>query len=269
MPRDAFLARRAAAYRAYYEHMALPPEMRPDGPAMRIHTVLDWGALARFAILDDRQYRSVQACLADGQTGGSTTVDADACDELQDPRRSMLGLEQERWLESVLSTSPARWNLIAQQTPLAQLDQQPGPGCRVWTDGWDGYPAARRRLLDFIARQRITNPVTLAGDVHMFMVSDLKADFDDPASPVVASELCGTSITSGAWAQEAVERVLPENPHIRFANSAYRGYVRVELGPGQLRADLRAMETVRTPDARCSTLASFVVEDGRPGPRSG
>jgi len=101
----------------------------------------------------------------------------------------------------------------------------------------------------------------------MFVVSNLKADFDDPASPVVASELCGTSITSGAWPQETVERVLPENPHIRFANSAYRGYLRMELTPKRLRADLRAMETVKTRDAGCRTLASFVVEDGRPGPR--
>ena len=266
MPRDAFLARRAAAYRAYYEHMPLPPEMRPDGPAMRIHTVLDWGALARFAILDGRQYRSVQVCLHEGQTGGSSTADVDDCAALRDPRRTMLGLEQERWLESALATSPGCWNLLAQQTPLAQLDQKPGPGRRVWTDGWDGYPVARRRLLDFLAGQRIANPVTLAGDVHMFIVSDLKPDFDDPASPVVASEFCGTSITSGAWPQETVERVLPENPHIRFANSAFRGYIRVQLGPERLRADLRAMQTVRTPDAPCSTLASFVVEDGRPGP---
>jgi alkaline phosphatase D len=109
--------------------------------------------------------------------------------------------------------------------------------------------------------------VTLAGDVHMFVVSDLKPDFDDPVSPAVASEICGTSITSGAWAPEAVERILPENPHIRFANSAYRGYVRADLTPAQLRVDLRAVETVRKRDAGCRTLASFVVEDGRPGPK--
>jgi alkaline phosphatase D len=234
---------------------------------MRIHTALDWGALARFAILDGRQYRSVQACLYPGQTGGSSTADADACDELHDPGRTLLGFEQERWLESMLSSSPARWNLLAQQTPLAQMDQKLGPGLRIWTDGWDGYPAARRRLLEFIARQKVANPVTLASDVHMFVVSDLKPDFDDPASPVVASEFCGTSITSGAWAPAAVERILPENPHIRYANSAYRGYLRMELTPGQLRADLRAVATVRRRDARCDTLGTFVVENGRPGPK--
>ena len=60
MEREAFLERRAAAYRAYFEHMPLPPSMRPEG-RMRIHTQLDWGALARY-IVDTRQYRSWQAC---------------------------------------------------------------------------------------------------------------------------------------------------------------------------------------------------------------
>jgi alkaline phosphatase D len=41
MERAAFLARRTAAYRAFYEHMPLPARMRPDGERMRIHTHLD------------------------------------------------------------------------------------------------------------------------------------------------------------------------------------------------------------------------------------
>ena len=133
--------------------------------------------------------------------------------------------------------------------------------------GWDGDPAARRRLLELLAAQRVANPVTLAGDVHTFYVSDLKPNFDDPASPVVASELVTTSITSRAWPQEVLARFLPDNPHIHYSNSDVRGYVRVELTPQRLRADLRAMDNVRTPDAPCTTLASFVVDDGQPGPR--
>ncbi|MCU0935609.1 MAG: alkaline phosphatase D family protein, partial [Gammaproteobacteria bacterium] len=268
MPREAFLARRAAAYRAYYEHMPLPPAMRPDGPDMRIHTTLDWGRLARFAVLDDRQYRSPQACPREGRTGGSNTLDVEACEALGDPRRTLLGAEQERWLEAVLAASPARWNLLAQQTPLARFDQQPGPGRRAWTDGWDGYPAARQRLLDFLVERRIPNPVTIGGDVHAFLASDLKRDFADPDSPVVASELVATSISSRAWPQEVFTRFLPDNPHVHFGSTAHRGYVRVELTPRRLGADLRAMETVLTPEAPCRTLARFVVEDGRPGPQA-
>ena len=267
MPRDQFLARRAAAYKAYYEHMPLPARMRPEGPNMRIYTQLGWGTLTRFFLLDDRQYRSWHACPRPGRRGGSNTVDVEQCAALFNPRRTMLGRAQERWLESALSSSRARWNVLAQQTRMAQLDELPGPGRRAWTDAWDGYPAARRRLLDALHERHIPNPVVIGGDVHAFNVSNLQLDFDDPASPVVASEFVGTSITSQGWPPEWYEQRLPDNPHIKFADSRYRGYVRVELTPGAMRADLRAMETVRTRDAACRTLASFVVENGKPGPQ--
>src|SRR2546426_938612 len=182
------------------------------------------------------------------------------------PTRTMLGRAQERWLENALADSRAGWNVIAQQTAMAQFDQKPGPGRRAWTDGWDGYPAARKRLLDYIASEKIRNAVVIGGDVHSFNVSQLKLDFDDPDSAGVASEVVGTSITSQAWPQERLNQYLPDNPHTLLADSRYRGHVRVELTPQRRSADLRAMETVQKRDAVCNTLASFVVEDGKPGP---
>jgi len=266
LARELFLVRRAAAYRAYYEHMPLPERMRPAGARLPLYTALDWGSLARFYLLDDRQYRSHQVCPRP-RRGGSNTVDVAACRELLDPRRTILGTAQERWLEAALGESHAAWNLIAQSTLMAQLDQLPGPGRRAWTDGWDGYPAARRRLLDILVERGITNPVVLGGDMHMFYVAELKRDFDDPAAPVVASEFVASSITAQAMPQEAIERILPDNPHILLGDARYRGYVRIELTRERLRADLRAMRSVASEDAGCDTLASFVVDDGRPGPR--
>jgi alkaline phosphatase D len=262
-----FLARRAAAYQAFYEHMPLPPAMRPFGASLRLHTHLDWGALARFCILDDRQYRSPHACPQPRKRGGpSTVVDAAQCAELEDPARSMLGAAQEAWLAGALGASPARWNVLAQQTRMAQWDTRPGPGRSAWTDGWDGYPQARRRLLAHIAGRKVRNPVVIGGDVHAFNVAQLKADFDDPASPVVASEFVGTSITSYGPSQERLSQHLGDNPHLLFLDSRQRGYVRVDVTPGLWRADLRGMASVRERDAPCRTVASFVVEDGRAGP---
>jgi len=266
MERAPFLERRAAAYRAYYEHMPLPLRMRPEGPAMRIHTHLDWGRLARFQILDTRQYRSWQGCPRKGRRGGSNTVDIEQCPRLPVPGRSMLGRAQERWLEQSLADSRGAWNLVAQTTPMAQFDTKPGPGRRAWTDGWDGYPAARGRLFDTFVEKQVKNPVVLGGDVHSFNASQLKLDFDDPASPVVASEFVATSITSQAWAQERLNQYLPDNPHLLLADSRFRGYARADVTAKRLQVDLRAMDNVQSRDAPCSTLASFVVEDGRPGP---
>jgi alkaline phosphatase D len=266
MPREQFFARRAAAYRAFYEHLPLPERMRPRGPDMRLHTQLGWGQLGRFYVLDNRQYRSWQVCPRRGRHGGSNTVDVELCGALSDPARSILGRAQERWLEGALGDSRSRWNFLAQQTRMAQFDQKPGPGRRAWTDGWDGYPAARERLLGFLAERRIANPVVIGGDVHLFNVADLKRDFDDPASPTVASEFVGTSITSQGWSQDRLDRFLPDNPHMKLLESRYRGYVRVDVTAHEARFDLRAMESVREREAGCRTHATFIVEDGRAGP---
>jgi alkaline phosphatase D len=266
MDKANFLERRAAAYRAYYEHMPLPARMRPQGPDMRIYTTLDWGTLARFYTLDDRQYRSWPACPRPGRRGGSNTVDIEDCGRLTSPGRSILGRAQERWLEGEFGRSHARWNVLAQQTPMAQFDQKPGPGRRAWTDGWDGYPAARQRLFDSLVNYKVKNPVVLGGDVHSFNVNRLKADFDNPDSPIVASEFVGTSLTSQAWAQDRLNQYLPDNPHMLLVDSRHRGYVRVDVTPARWTADLRAMASVQTRDAGCSTLATYVVENGRPGP---
>jgi alkaline phosphatase D len=242
----------------------LPREMVPHGPYARIYTRATFGNLANFFVLDDRQFRSHQACPRPGR-GGSNTIDAAECAELADPKRTMLGAAQERWLEAQLAASRARWNFIVQQTPMAQFDQLPGPGRKAWTDGWDGYPVARRKLLEFVSLKNISNPVVLGGDVHSFNVNHLKADFDDPSSPVVASEFVATSITAQAWAQERLAPLLADNPHLAFTDSRFRGYTRFELSRERLGADLRAMESVQKREAACNTLASFVVEDGKPG----
>ncbi len=266
MDRAAFLQRRAAAYRAYYEHMPLPARMRPRGARMQIYSRLDWGSLARFHVLDCRQFRSVQACTRTGRNGGANVVEADECSDLDSVHRTLLGRRQERWLESGLGASRAAWNVLAQTTRMARFDQRPGPGRRAWTDGWDGYAAGRSRILSHLQGKQIRNPVVLGGDVHSFHVSELKLDFDRTDSPVVAPEFVTTSITSQAWPQERVNRLLPDNPHILLADGRYRGYTRVRLTPERWSADLRIIETVQRPEAPCSTLATYVVENGRSGP---
>jgi alkaline phosphatase D len=232
---------------------------------MRIYTQLGWGALASFFVFDDRQYRAPQVCPS--RPGGSTVVDPVFCTELNHPARSMLGAEQEAWLERSLGESKAGWNILAQQTLMAQLDRKFGEGRQFWTDGWDGYPASRRKLLDFLNEKRISNPVVIGGDVHMHWAADLKPDFDDPKSPVVASEFCGTSITSQGPSQRMVDGLVAENPHIRYGRSDRRGYVRMSIAGGRLHAELVGLDTVKKPESRIETLASFVVEDGRPGPQ--
>jgi alkaline phosphatase D len=259
----AFLMRRAAAYQAWYEHMPLPKRMAPTDTGMRIHARADFGALARIHVLDDRQYRSHQACPRPGR-GGGNVVSATDCAELRSPGRTMLGAEQEKWLFDGLSDSGARWNVIAQQTLMTRVDRTPGEGQSFWTDGWDGYPEARERLLRFVAEKRVANPVVIGGDVHMFVVADLKADFDDPKASTVATEFTGTSITSQGLSQKTLEIWREENPHVRFGNSQRRGYTTIELDAKRCLTRLRTVDE-KNPDSPVATLATWAVENGQPG----
>ena len=260
-----FERRRAAAYQAYWEHMPFPNSARPRGADMRITGRLDWGTLARIHLLDDRQYRDPQACAKPGR-GGANTVALKDCPGLLDSRRTLLGGEQERWLAEGWDTTRP-WNLLAQQTLMARCswrDPANGGGS-YWTDGWDGYAAARNRLLGAVAQRKVGGVVVLGGDVHTNYVADLKADFDDAKSPVVAAEFCGTSITSLSLAQDRIDAARPFNPHIHYARGDQRGYMRFTLDTKQLQAQLRVVSDVMDPDSGVSTAARFVVESSRAG----
>jgi alkaline phosphatase D len=260
-----FVERRAAPYRADKEHMPLERAMLPRGPAMRLYQRFAWGRLATFHMLDDRQYRHIQVCPNPNRGGGSSVVDDIACPERNDPERSLLGSAQENWLRAGLDGSQTRWNVLGQQSLMAQLDRTPGPGVTHWTDSWDGYPAARRRLLDFIAERKPGNVLVIGGDVHSHWVCDLKQDFAQPDLATIATEFCGTSITSQAWAQARNAALLPDNPHVKFCSSERRGYVVLDLTPGFCHARLRGIENEKLRETGIATQATFVVEDGRPG----
>jgi alkaline phosphatase D len=269
-----FIERRAAAYQAFYEHMPvrLPPlEDVPNKFAhMRIYDRYDWGKLARFHVLDDRQYRAYQACQPAGR-GGSSSVTNAQCPERLDPNRSILGWEQEKWLAHGLANSTAKWNIVTQQTLMAQNSQTPiknsGDGL-FWTDGWDGYPAARQRLLEDIQKHKPANPVVVSGDVHTFYAANLKRDFYEPASasnPIIATEFCGTSITSSSRPQEVTEQYVAQNPHIKFGRSDKRGYMQLDFSPHQLHVRFMALDDVHKPNSGQFELANFIVVDGKPG----
>ncbi len=262
--RELFLARRAAAYQAYYEHMPLPAWARPRGSAMRVYARSAYGRLASFFVLDTRQYRSHQVCTRPDR-GGGNVVREEECPQRLDAGLTFLGREQEEWLNAGVSASGARWNFIAQQTLMAQADRRPGPGADYWTDGWDGYPRARERLLTSLARVNVSNPIVLSGDVHMAAVADLKKDFDDAKSAVVATELVCPSITSQGPTQKRVELLLQENPHIKFANGARRGYTTVEVTPKRCVTRMRTIASEKEPDSPVRNLSVHAIEDGRAG----
>lgn len=252
-----FLALRAAAFQAYYEHLPLRLRSKPHGSDMILYRQFTYGNLADFNVLDTRQYRDDQ--LRDGFP--SAPLDPEA----QSPARTMMGSKQEQWLMKNLEQSKARWNVIAQQTIMAQFDYDPGSGISVNHDQWDGYAAERDRILTFIQQHRPSNPIVLAGDWHSSWVNDLKADFHNPSSETLATEFVGTSISSGCGWKDNVEAALSANPHVKLFNGDLRGYVRCDLTHDSWKTDFRVVSSPGDPNAQAFTMSSWVVENGKPG----
>jgi alkaline phosphatase D len=257
-----FLQRRAAAYRAYYEHQPLPRQCVPFGPNLRLYQQSSHGDLARIYLLDERQYRSPGACPPPGYRGGH---DVTQCPEREAENRTMFGSRQEEWLQAELADSRAQWNVLAQGVLMAQMNEQPGPIARYWTDAWNGYPAARRRLLQALADLRVSNPVVISGDLHAFVVSDLSLVPERPETAVIASEFLSTSLTSQQEPEDLLQSWLPQNPNTRFATGVWRGYVRLTLTRERLMGDLIGMDTVKRRESGSHVVKSYVIESGRPG----
>ena len=149
--------------------------------------------------------------------------------------------------------------MIAQPTLVAPAPWA-GDDRRIWTDGWDGYPAARERLLDAAADAGARSTLMVSGDVHTNYVADLHHD-----GPIVATEFCGTSITSQGRPQPQTDAIREANPHIHLANSERRGYVVFDVEAARVRARLRVVGDVRDRATGVETLATFTVAAGRPG----
>ncbi|GAA2333837.1 alkaline phosphatase PhoD [Saccharopolyspora halophila] len=253
-PQPDFLERRKAAFKAYYENMPLRRAQVPRGIDLRLHRRVQWGSLATFHMLDTRQYR-------DDQVGDDQFPTQDP--ERLNPKRSLTGAEQERWLLQGLRSSGARWDLLGQQVMFAEIDYQNGAEKGYNPDAWDGYVGSRERVMRGWRQAGTRNPVVLTGDVHTHWANEIH-----DGDAIVGTELTTTSITSkGDGSAELTERektYLAENPHVRYyANQ--RGYVSTKITAGELRADYKVLPYVTEPGAPVRTAASFVVEDGSPG----
>ncbi len=251
-------ARRAAAYQAWWEHQPVRVPRAQSWADLNITRRVEWGGLARFHMLDGRQFRSDQPC-----GDGNQLV---PCGNWADPSRTMLGTAQEKWLSDGLAASRARWQVIANQVMVAPLDSDPGPNVRLGMDNWSGYPAARDRLLAAVAERAPNRTVVITGDIHSNFVNELRSGFSTPNRPTVAAEFVGTSISSGGDGsdQNFSADVLAENSHLKWHNRR-RGYVSCRVTPDVWTAEYRTVAYVSKPGAPVETPTKWRVERGHPG----
>ena len=248
---------RANAYRAFWEHMPLRPPQRPSGYSARMYRQLDYGDLARFHVIDTRQYKT-------GQLPGSAVGDTA---ERRDPARQILGTTQEAWLLDSLGSGATTWDVMANTVLFSRLDSDDTAGERFSTGQWDAYQAAQQRVIDTVAAKDAGGFVVLTGDIHRNYHLNVLKDFEDPDSAVVGVEFAGTSISSGRDGGETdsgLEVRKRANPHLVSADLR-RGYLRCRITHDLWTTQVRAIDRISTLDYRAWTSHTLVTAPRRPG----
>lgn len=256
VPPELFLLRRAAAFQAWYEHMPVRKAQMPRGPDILAYRRFTVGDLLTMNVLDTRLYRSDQPC-GDGIKP--------ICAEALEPRRTMLGETQERWLYDGFKTAPSRWNLLSQQVMMMYTNRDPDPNVfTINMDTWSGAAAARDRLFAAVKETKLANLVVLTGDIHNNWAGELRTNFADEKS-TLGVEFIATSNSSGGDGFDTSERtdaMVAKNPHVKFFNNQ-RGYVRHVVTPQRWQADYQVLDKVSARDGKLTTRKSFVVESGK------
>ncbi len=266
--RAAFLARRAAGYQVWYEHMPVRLDP-PSGADYDIYRSFAHGDLLRFHVLDTRQYRADQQRNAPfvEALGDAVQVRDEAL--AMSPDQTMLGAEQRDWLIAGVESSTAIWDVVAQQVFMfggnAVVDAEPPV---VVVDTWDGYAGEREAVLSAIGAAA-DNLVVLSGDFHSAAVADLRADPFDRSLPVVGTEFMASSISSSFFdndevVEQLVAAALEANPQLKWFDSR-RGYTVCEVTPDRWIATYRAVADQFDENSAVAEATAWEVIAGTPG----
>ena len=261
-------ARRAAAYRAYFESM---PTFAAKRGTNRIYRALRFGRTVDLILPDQRQYRADQPC-GDEQLGPP-------CPELDQPR-TFLGRRQMGFVKKRLASSPAAWKVMANQV-MVMPTIYPG-GDYIGFDSWQGYPQERRELLQHIKRKKVEDVVFVTGDIHTFIAGDVRLNNEDKRP--LATEFVGGSISSPGLGeggggilpganplepntpQSIIDILKDTNPWAVDADFDHHGYGLVEASQKGFKCTLRRTETVKRRSAKALPDRRFTYRIGRGQP---
>jgi len=208
------------------------------------------------------------------------------------PDRQLLGEAQEAWLGKALAASTragTQWQVLLQQVIMGNLrtpkDFAEGIGAGLPDfvkqrlaaaaaasqaglpsnmDAWDGYPAARARLYK-AALEANANLVVLAGDSHNAWAFDLAQD-----KTPVGVEFAGNSVSSPGFESyltfvkpdTLAAALVAENEQLKWADTAQRGYMMVELTPARATTEYRFVAGIKQRSTQLAGTKRIATDKG-------
>lgn len=281
-----WVTRKAIAMRVYREWMPV------SDANWRSYEI---GSLATIALPETRisgrmkQFDYAELVAGGGDVAGRLAAFRDGA--WQNQQRTLMGAGQEAWLSGLLAASARRgtqWQVLAQQLVMGTINTPPEAarwipadapayvrarfavgqaaaraGLPLNLDAWDGYPAARARLLG-AAQAAGANLVTLSGDSHNGWAFDHRHD-----GRAAGVEFAGNSVTSSGFEAyvpappaDVAAALVRANPGLKWADTSKRGYMAVELTPERATSTWRMWDSVRDPQACWSSEVRQTVRHG-------
>ncbi len=291
--------RKAQAVQAYLEWMPVRDPV-PGRPREAIWRKFDIGDLATLFLLESRLVGRGEDLTFDEMFMAPDAERPAIAERLKakinDPQRSMLGVEQEAWLADALKQSTAagrKWQVLGNQVTMAKVrmpDLQSGLSADKYAkvsqgskryystarygfewnlDAWSGFPQARERLY---AAARAANAllVTLTGDTHTAWANQLH----DNSGQQRGVEFGCTSVTSpGAGDSvpfEELNWLMPEaNNEVLYYNAFAKGFTLLTLKTDEVEAEFVKVSTVRSRNYFASTDAKFIARKNEVGGMGG
>jgi alkaline phosphatase D len=296
--------RKKNAIKAYFEWMPIRESRTHNG---FIHRSFQIGDLVDLHMLDTRLIGRDQQVSYSNYTGLSTEqkpvhilnknpnqFDSNKFNQdLLDPNRSILGLNQEMWLKNRLKKTNARWTVLGQQVMLAPqrwsvtkdlIEQESSgnsqelnmamqketikPELTKNLDAWDGYPIARSRLYKTVAEHK-KKLITLSGDTHFSSAHNLV----DKSGQLIGVEFGTTSVTSPSfWDNVKINKIelenkqLDFNDHMQFLHLRNRGYLLVEIDREKTQGKWHLIDDVKTENYKTWVEKTLILErNGKDG----
>lgn len=210
----------------------------------------------------------------------------------QDKGRTLLGMQQEKWLNNIMGQSAksgTAWQILAQQVIMGTLKSPPEianwlpdgapeyikkrvitgieaskSGLPFNFDAWDGYPAARDRLLAN-AQEANANLVVLAGDSHNAWGNNLVHN-----GKAAGVEFAGHGVTSpgfesyftGVDPKTMADKLRAANPNLAFVDTSKRGYVSLDIRQERITGTWHFMSDIKSRNINISSEHSLSVMRG-------
>ncbi len=235
--------RKAAAKKAYFEW--LPIREKKDSSIFMTYNI---GKLARFILLDTRmQGRNSQA------------------QNPYDTNKTMLGKKQLQWLFKQLieaKKDSIDWIFITQQVMFAPLMI----GKKILNpDQWDGYQYERQKIINFIAKNNLTNNVVIiSGDVHTSWANEIYSNQKHKKQGITIPEFITPSITSPslkkipAFFGKIFLRTIM--PHIKYVDLYHKGYMILNITKDTVGVEWYFLKTIKKPNPKIIKEEKYFID---------